>query len=182
VWNRTIQASARRERQLARACRVDAESERQRAHRHSRLYASASWPRPVPLTSGIVSKDAVTFSGQSFSAGRVHRSDVPRQRERHFAVRNNRHDFKRPLWHSLEQRTARFQETVAEYKATPLLSKSRILVRVGYDDPAFVKGKCFRFARRILYPDNARLVGCRVFHHVEPVFFPMFLRKFELCA
>ncbi len=47
----------------------------------------------VPITSGVVSKDSLTFSGQNQFPMASVEIFVPRQRERHYAQWNGGHDF-----------------------------------------------------------------------------------------
>jgi len=55
---------------VAGTCGAYIEPKWRRAHRNSCVYPPTSWTRPGSASSGVVSKDAVTFSGQSqFSLG-----------------------------------------------------------------------------------------------------------------
>jgi hypothetical protein len=66
----------------------------------------------IPISSGVVSKDSVTFAGEPVSDGRLHRNHISWQRERHDTNRNNGYDFKRALRPSDKQRAAQLDEAL----------------------------------------------------------------------
>src|SRR6266700_598073 len=122
----------RRQRQVARTCGTDSKPKWRRAHRDSRLYASAGWARPGSDQFGRrFQRCSDNLRPKSVSVGRVHRSDVSRHGERNVIDRNNRHDFKGALWNGNKHRPARSEKAVSLNPSSGLCARKPSTAALG---------------------------------------------------